>query len=275
MLYNQEFGSKDGAPFFYFHGFPGSHVEGELLHDSALRLNLRVIAVDRPGYGKAPAQPGRALLAWPEQIAQLANQLGLEQFGVIGISGGGPYALACAYGIPERLTRVCVVCGLGPLIQTHLVYAMSRYARHVFKSASQEHWRLLKLYSSITGGISKYWPEGVLWLLARYLGGGDEQVLSLPNVVAVLSRNLRTAFAQDHAGVKGDLAIYSRPWGFSLSEIRLPLVLWHGDNDRIVPLAHSEYIHREIKNSNLNIIPAAGHFSLPIAYCEQILQDLI
>lgn len=269
-----EYGDKNGIPFFYFHGLPGSRVEGVLLDAAASKLNIRVIAVERPGYGRTPPQGHRSLSDWTKQISALADQLGLNRFGVIGISGGGPYALACAHYLPQRLNKVGVVCGLGPLTTSNLLPTMNWYARHVFGLAQKDGWFLLKLYGFILTQVANLTPHLLLWLIATIHGGADKRVLQQPAVITALTANLRAAFAQGDAGVLSDLRVYAQPWGFDLGEITLPVQFWHGDRDPIVPLRHTQYAHAQIKTSTLNVIPGEGHFSLPIEHAESILRQL-
>ena len=106
------YGKPDGTPVFHFHGHPGSRLEGKLADRAARRLGVRLIVADRPGMGFSDYQPQRRLLDWPDTLVELADVLGIERFAVQGTSGGGPYALACAFRIPERLTACGVIAGL-------------------------------------------------------------------------------------------------------------------------------------------------------------------
>jgi len=105
----QESGSADGHPVLYFHGFPGSRLEAGFADPAAKRHSLRIIGVDRPGFGLSDFQPGRRLIDWPHDVTQLADALNIKRFAVLGVSGGGPYAAVCAFKIPSRLT----VAGIG------------------------------------------------------------------------------------------------------------------------------------------------------------------
>jgi pimeloyl-ACP methyl ester carboxylesterase len=109
-----EYGTPDGEPGFYFHGHPGSRLEAELADEASAEAGLRLIALDRPGYGLSDFQLDRTLLDWPRDVEEAADALGLERFSVLGSSGGGPYALACAHELTERVTRAGVVSGVGP-----------------------------------------------------------------------------------------------------------------------------------------------------------------
>lgn len=109
-----EYGRSDGEPILYFHGHPGSRLEASLAHEAAAAFGFRVIALDRPGYGLSDFQHGRAITDWPADVAQAADALGIDSFSVAGASGGGPYALACAWRLPGRVVRAAVISGVGP-----------------------------------------------------------------------------------------------------------------------------------------------------------------
>jgi pimeloyl-ACP methyl ester carboxylesterase len=109
-----EYGAPAGKTLLYFHGHPGARYEARFLADSACRANMRLIGIDRPGMGLSTYQSGRQLVDWPGDVAALADRLGLERFAVVGFSGGGPYALACAHSIPERLISCGVISGTCP-----------------------------------------------------------------------------------------------------------------------------------------------------------------
>ena len=100
-----EYGDPGGIPGFYFHGHPGSRLEAQLADQAAVETGIRIIALDRPGYGRSDFQPGRRILDWPSDAAEVADQLGIGAVPVLGASGGGPYALACGYVLPERFRR--------------------------------------------------------------------------------------------------------------------------------------------------------------------------
>ncbi|MCP4936236.1 MAG: alpha/beta hydrolase, partial [bacterium] len=111
-----EYGSPEGTAVIYFHGFPSSRLDWQLFNDNDMlvELNARIIAPDRPGYGLSDFTRHRKIADWSEDVVALADALKIERFAVLGISGGGPYAAACAFGIRERLVKVGIVCGMGP-----------------------------------------------------------------------------------------------------------------------------------------------------------------
>ena len=133
-----EYADADGAPVILFHGLPGSRLSWGMLPGSPFPPGLRIIAPDRPGYGGSEPKPGRTLLEWADDVRALADALELERFAVVGVSGGGPGALACAFRMPERLTSVGVVSGAAPTNAPGVFRGMSRTNRFFTKLA----WRL-------------------------------------------------------------------------------------------------------------------------------------
>ena len=109
-----EFGAAAGVPIIYCHGFPGSRLEPAFADRTASSVGARLIAIDRPGFGASDACPGRTILGWPDDVRDLADHLELDAFRVLGVSGGAPYALACAYRLEPRVHSVALVSGLGP-----------------------------------------------------------------------------------------------------------------------------------------------------------------
>jgi pimeloyl-ACP methyl ester carboxylesterase len=161
-----EFGDPNGAPCLYFHFTPGSRLEPVALFSGTRRTwlqGIRLIGVDRPGFGLSDPQPGRTLLDWPDDITALADHLGIERFAVLGASGGGGYALACAYALPQRLTAALVVSGLGPLDRpdakagmawmNRLLYGLSGRAPLLLQALSWAMFRaLLAVPAAQAGG---------------------------------------------------------------------------------------------------------------------------
>lgn len=130
-----EFGDRDGSPVVDCHGFPGSRLEARLTDAAALGLGLRIVAPDRPGYGRSDYQPHRCLADWPRDVVALADALGSSRFAVLGVSGEGPYALACAGRLQARVSRVGIICALGELHAVGQIRGMSPVAAVVLAMA--------------------------------------------------------------------------------------------------------------------------------------------
>lgn len=267
-------GAEHGEPIFSFHGLPGSRTESHLLDSAATKLNIKIITPDRPGYGLSTKQASRTLLGWSEDVSHLADSLGLHTFGVIGVSGGAPCALSCAYSIPHRIKRVGIVCGLGPLYATGLASHMRWFVTAGFFLARNIP-QLLKITHGLPVMVlAKTSPALMLDIIAMVNGGPDRQVLRQAEVRDMLVLNIHEAFRQGTVGAVQDMQLYSRDWGFSLQDIKPHIDIWHGDADKVVPMSHSQYLHEHLPDSTLNTIAGQAHFSLPITCAEMILAEL-
>jgi pimeloyl-ACP methyl ester carboxylesterase len=234
-----------------------------------------LIAADRPGYGLSTFQPQRRLVDWPQDIAQLADALELDHFGVLGVSGGGPYALACAHALPDRVTSVGVVCGLGPLAEGGLRRSMRWLPRSALYLAEKTPRLLDTVYGQPLALLIRAGSSLPLRLLAYRIGEPDKSVILRPEILGRLMQSVREAFRQGPQGASQDARILSGPWGFRLQHIRTLVHLWHGDADIVVPLRHGEYLDACLPCSQLTIAPGEGHFSLPIGHRLTILQTLL
>ena len=129
-----EFGTLRGTPVFYFHGFPASRLEGQLVHDAAVRQHVRLVALDRPGFGCSDFRP-RTLADWPRDVVEVADALGVNRFAIYGLSGGAPFALACAADLPDRVSATAIVAGLGMTMVTEDFAQLEVFARSSFRLA--------------------------------------------------------------------------------------------------------------------------------------------
>ena len=265
-------GAPHGEPVFTFHGLPGSRMESYLFHEAAKKLNICIITADRPGYGHSTLMPDRSLLQWSDDVAHLADHLGITSFGIVGVSGGAPCALACAASIAQRIKKMAIVCGLGPLHGTGLANPMRWPATMSIRLARGSTLLLKTVVGMPVLTLSKLSPGLLLGIIALVNGGEDKKILNEALVRRLLILNIREAFRQGTAGAIMELQLYAKFWGFQLADITMPIELWHGDADKVVPLSHSKYVHEHLPNSQLTVVPGEAHFSLPIRCAERILQ---
>jgi pimeloyl-ACP methyl ester carboxylesterase len=270
-----EYGDPAGSPVFYFHGFPGSRLEGKLLEPAAIHTGARIIAVDRPGYGLSDFKPDRAIGEWGDDVLALAESLSIDRFAVLGVSGGGPYALSCARRIPDRLNSTGVVCGLGPLDAPGAARGMSWVARLGFLLARRSPGAMKLLYGLLVGGMIRRRPELGLWLLTIRMPPADRQVLKRPEIRSILISSIGEGFRIGTEGAARDLLLYAQPWGFQLSEIFVPVCLWHGEADAVVPPSMGRAQAEAIPDCQATFVAGEGHFSLPINHMEKILARML
>ena len=268
-----EYGDPHGRPLFYFHGFPASRLEAALTDEAAARLSIRIIAPDRPGIGLSDYQPGRLIGDWPADVTELADALGLGRFAVLGVSGGGPYALACAEKIPERLSAVGIVGGLGPVDTEGAMQGMSALSRFnllLFRRAPGAGRMLFALAAQ----IARRYPDRLFSLFTANVPAPDREALARPEIRNLFLASLNEAVRRGSRGGARELYLYTRPWGFDLACIRVTVDLWHGRLDATVPVVMGEHLARTIPDCRRRFLPDEGHFSLPLSRMEEILRSL-
>jgi pimeloyl-ACP methyl ester carboxylesterase len=269
-----EFGDPAGRPLLYFHGFPGSRIEAALGDAVARARGVRLVGVDRPGIGLSDFLDGRSIPDWPADVAELADALGFGRFAVVGVSGGGPYALACAWKIPERLDAACVIGGLGPFDGSAAVQDMMGLGRFALSLPQHAPWAVQPLFQAAAWGIGAQ-AEALVDFLAGSLPEPDRSALDDPGVRRVLAESYREAVRQGGRGAGAEAGLYGGPWGFRLEDIAMEVDLWHGERDSVVPVAMGRLQARAIPRCRAKILPEEGHFSLPIRRMGEILDALM
>jgi pimeloyl-ACP methyl ester carboxylesterase len=252
------YGDPDGQPFFYFHGHPGSRLEGRFAHQAAAEAGLRVIALDRPGYGLSDFLPGRVITDWPADVAEAAGLLRIGRFSVAGASGGGPYALACAWRLPDRVVEAAVISGVGPYQVPGITSGMRWQNRVGFKWGSRWPALARALMRSMHRGITSR-PERTIEAIARTMSPVDAAVVRRPEVRDVLIADITEAFREGIQGAVLDVILLGRPWGFSLREIQPEVHLWQGEADTLVPAAMGKYQAAQIPRCHCTLLPGEGH----------------
>ena len=268
------YGDPEGWPIFYFHGFPGSRLEAQLADRVAARMGIRLIALDRPGFGLSDFKPRRTIFEWPDDVVKIADALGINRFATIGVSGGGPYAAACALKIPQRLTAVAIVCGLGPLDTPNGTDRMIRTNHLIFFLGRRLPWLAKISLWRIAYQVRRN-PEGTLRRMIVALPDPDKAVLARPEVKTAMKDNVVEAFRGGSRGAACELLLYTRPWGFLLQDIATRVNLWHGEQDVSVPPTMGQYQARTIPNCRAIFYPGEDHFSLVINHMEEILSGLL
>jgi pimeloyl-ACP methyl ester carboxylesterase len=257
-----EYGTKEGFPVFYFHGFPGSRLDGLSLnfHNT---VGCRVIAVDRPGAGLSSHDENRTLLSFAGDIGRIADHLHLNKFSVAGFSGGGPYALSTAFKFPDRVISAAFIAGMGPM---DLNECRKDNAMIIPKSIRS----IRRLVGIVLLNAARKKPALLSTGMKLFLPRPDTSILSAKELELFFVEHFRS-------GMKGflkDADIYSRPWGFRLSEIRTRVILWHGSEDRNISRTSAERIARELPACNTHFMEGEGHFSLIVKHFGAILRQL-
>ena len=253
-----EYGAADGAPVMVLHGSPGTRHQFAALTDVAAPREVRLIAPDRPGYGHSTYDPARTLRSWARDVERLADHLALDRFAVVGTSGGGPNAAACARFLGERLDGCAIVSGVAPPDADIGERAESRMNRLLQRVAPVAP----RLTSTLVGASlrrAQRSPDKALALMRRTLPACDVAVIDGPNMRGFV----RDEFTRPRAATAAraaiqDLEIGLRPWGFHLSDIAIPVQVWHGDLDRNVVVESGVYQAAQIPQRHCIAFPMRG-----------------
>jgi pimeloyl-ACP methyl ester carboxylesterase len=251
-------GDPADPPLVFHHGTPGSR---HPVHpDPAIGDGFRILSYDRPGYGGSDPHPGRTVADAAADVAALADALGLERFGVGGMSGGGPHALACAALLPERVTRTAVLVGVAPSSDPDFDFTAGMAEINVEDFAvarrSPEEYRAF-LRPDVAQ--IKADPEAFLDRVLEQMPPSDRAAMELADTRAQLRRQWDEAMRQDEEGLHADGLAFVGPWGFELEAIPGEVRLWQGELDTLVPRAHGEYMAARIPNARFELVPGEGH----------------
>lgn len=270
-----EYGATDGEPVVFCHGWPSSRVMAGLTEDAALELGVRIISPDRPGIVGSAFARGRTLLDWPPLVDELADFLSMKKFSVMGISGGAPYSYATGWALPERVRAIAVVSGAPHIaeLDNHTgLLALYRWLLRAQESLPQPLWRFG--FRAVRPLLSLRPPRRSRAWLLKLLQQCDAEALRDEKAFEACFESERRAWETPGEGLLADAQIYAQPWGFSLREIRVPVHIWHGRNDRSFSSALAEMTAAQIPNCRLHIVENAGHYSTPIRNMREILADL-
>jgi pimeloyl-ACP methyl ester carboxylesterase len=257
-----EMGCRDGFCVIYLHGAIGSPLQGSgPLREALDALGVRLVLVQRPGFGASDPQPGRTLLDFAGDVSQLADALDVERFAVLGVSAGGPYALACAHRLARRITTTAVVSSLSPECAPADVPGLPLRVRLPLRAIAAAPRPAARLGDAAVTLVRRH-PR----LLTRAMAVGAPPVDRSHLADGAASRTAVDAFlAATSGGVAGlveDHLVTSRPWGFALGEVSGEVHVWHGMKDAFVPVEHALQLAAALPRCRTSLDPEEGHFFL-------------
>ncbi|MGA5772207.1 alpha/beta fold hydrolase [Streptomyces pseudogriseolus] len=255
-------GDPRGRPVFLLHGMPGSRVGPRPRSLFLYQRGARLISYDRPGYGGSDRRPGRRVADVAEDVARVADALGLDRFAVAGRSGGAPHALACAALMPDRVTRAAAMVGLAPRDARGLNWFAGMAPSNVteFRTAVSDPERFAAGIIPRSARIRDD-PARLLEELRADLTADDRLIVSDNTVRSMLLRNYREALGTSPYGWIDDALALTGPWGFDPASIKVPVLLWHGQEDVFSPASHSAWLAERIPHVTAVLEPSAAHFA--------------
>ncbi len=258
----QEFGDPEGFPVFYFHGTPGSRLEGAFVDAAARARTFRIIAIDRPGFGRSTFQRGRTFGDWPADVTSLADGLAVGQFGVAGHSGGGPHLFACGVLMPtERLRFIGALAPWGPVATPEIMAGLNRLDRAYARLARRAPWAMRASFAPL-GWCAKHWPRLFFALMAAAVSTSDREALESGRVLELLRSSELEAFRQGGRGGAHEALIAYRRWDIDVADIRVPTHVRLGDDDVFVSAEMGDYLRRTIPDVDFRRLAGAGHLAM-------------
>ncbi|WP_226658770.1 alpha/beta fold hydrolase [Pseudalkalibacillus hwajinpoensis] len=258
-----EYGDQTGTPIMLFHGTPGSRIWFLEDDELAKARGIYLISTDRPGYGLSTFQKNRTILDWAVDVEELATHLGLTRFSVLGVSGGGPFAAACAFALPERIHRTALVSSATPFRNGKAPKEMAKENRMAFFLTKYFPWLIRKANLAqkklLERKPAKY-KSSMLTGNHRHLSEWDRELLKEETLIDTSYYHAMEAYRQGVEGVMYETQLLSKEWGFELKDIRSPLKIWHGEKDTLSPVNEVRKLVKHLPAIEITVVPEGGHF---------------
>lgn len=252
-----EWGPAGAPPVLYCHGFPGNRRELDMIQPVLERrqVEARLVALNRPGYGRSTFHSDRTILDWPGDVAEAADTLGIGRFAVLGVSGGAPYALACGYALGDRVTRIGIVVGMGPLDATRM--------RQATAISGPSHFGLIRrLQFGMAALAFRNGQEGrFVDQSVASMGPADREAMERGDVRAWFIEVMRESFQDGGRAAAHEAGLYRSGWGFNPQQVTNDTRLWYGGADETVPASAGEWLADRMNGSEYILWPQHGHFS--------------
>ena len=268
-------GDPEGRPLVYFHGTPSCRLEPAFADRPAAELGVRLVSFDRPGYGESPPVPF-SLGSVARDTAVVADQLGIDRFATHGQSGGGPFSLACAAVLGDRVTRCGVTAGPAPFQQAPgLLDVLDDNDRAAVallpdeEAAARRFAVGFDVYRQLGHATDAQIVTGFRALGSRR----DGELLDRPELASALAGSLRGAMAHGTSGAGWDNVAWVGPWDIDLGAIRRPVFLWYADEDTFAPPVHGEWLDEHLPTATLVIRSREGHMAV-MEHAREILETL-
>jgi pimeloyl-ACP methyl ester carboxylesterase len=269
-----QYGDPRGRPVLFLHGFTASRLTRHPHDALTASLGVRLITVDRPGCGASDYQPGRTLLDFAGDAAALADHLALDRFAVAGHSAGGPYALAIAHRLPDRVTHAGVVCGFAPFDRPDATEGMRPDMARAVPGLRRMPWLARIVMASLPRQYAKDPEKAFEKQFGAGLPESDRHELARPEVHQLILDAAVESVRGGSRGLARELRLtFAEPWGFDPADIAVPTLLWYGDADVITPAQMGRHLAGAIPGSHLTVYRGEGHM-VYVTHWADVLADL-
>jgi len=253
-----EYGAPNGLPAIALHGTPGCRYMFALTDSAARARGLRIIAPERPGYGLSDIHHFDTLAETAHDVEAIADALGLDRFALIGVSGGGPHAVAAAGLLKQRVLRMALIAPVGPIAGSAHI-RMSHFHHFIFTNLAPSPHAAGAFFFGLRTMID--WTPAVAYhLLMQRVTQTDNELLHRSEVRENLQATIREGLRPGVEGPLQDLRLYCGSWGLPLGEIDAPTLVWQGSADTIVPPDAAYHLAGALPNCRLEVLEGAGHY---------------
>jgi len=270
-----EFGAPNGRAVFWLHGTPGARrqipVEARVFAEIE---NVRLIGVDRPGIGSSTPYQYENVLGFTRDLETVADTLGIDKFGVVGLSGGGPYTLACGAAMPDRVIGLGVLGGVAPTVGEDAIGGGLMALGSAVAPLIEVVGGPLRVAASTMIRIVRPIASPALDAYAYMSPEGDRRLLLRPEFKAMFLDDLLNGSRKQLAAPFADVVVFARDWGFALDEVTVPVHWWHGDKDHIIPFSHGQHVVNRLPDGTLYHLPGESHL-VGLGLGEDILRTLL
>lgn len=268
-------GPESGAALLFHVGTPCAAVGIRQISEPAAKHGLRTITYSRPGYGSSTPQPGRNVAAAAQDSEAILDALGAQHFLTLGWSGGGPHALACAALLPERCSAAATIAGVAPYGVANLEWLAGMGPENVTElgAAVEGEAPLVEFLEGEAPGMRELTGAQLAEALGGLLSDVDRAALT-GEFADALAASFRDAVSAGVAGWRDDDLAFAGPWGFEVTNISVPVAVWQGAEDRMVPFSHGRWLAANIKGAHARMLDDEGHLSL-VNHGDRIVEDLV
>jgi pimeloyl-ACP methyl ester carboxylesterase len=269
-------GPPDGIPLITQHGTPGAAVPYGPSVAAAAERGLRHVAYSRPGYAGSARDEGRSVASCTADVAAILDALGAERCYTHGESGGGPHALACAAILGNRVIKAATIAGVAPWEADGLDWLAGMGEENVeeFGAIDAGPDALRGFLEQARAGLDGLTGERVAASLGGLIGDADRRALT-GSFAEHMAATITAAVAGGTDGWFDDDLAFRNPWGFDLGAIAVPVTVWQGDDDRMVPFAHGEWLAAHVAGAHAELRRGEGHLSMAVTAYGEILDDLL
>ena len=270
-----EFGDPQGRAVFWLHGTPGARrqipTEARVF---AERENIRLIGIDRPGIGSSTPHQYETVLEFADDMRTVADVLGIDQMAIVGLSGGGPYALACAAAMPDRVVAAGVLGGVAPASGPESIRGGAMALGTRLAPFLQVAGTPIGFAASLLIRLIRPVASPAVDIYGLVSPPADRRLLARPELKAMFLDDLLNGSRKQLAAPFADVVVFARYWGFHLDQVKVPVRWWHGDHDHIVPFAHGQHVVARLPDAELYHLPGESHLA-GLGRGEEILRTML